>query len=85
LKAFGLGYPFPTHYWYKNETPIVSGKNFQIVSTGDNISRLVIPKMTVDLEGEFKVKAVNGLGECVSSCKLSLKKKPVVQEEPAKQ
>lgn len=78
-----IGYPIPSHRWYKNDVPLASGKDFQIVSTGDNISRLVIFKMKADLEGEFKVKAVNSVGECASSCKLSVKK-ILAPQEPAK-
>jgi len=83
---FSIGYPIPIHHWFKNDVPLTTGEGFKIISIGDNISRLIITKMTDCFEGEFKVKAVNDIGECDSSCKISVvKRNQMLKDNPTKQ
>ncbi len=47
--------------------------------------RIIIKKVSPDLEGDFKVRAVNECGECVSSCTVKVAKQQQQQQHHQQQ
>ena len=63
--------PEPEVIWYRNSVPIKESNNIQLLFHGDSC-KLVLKHIHKDLSGEFKVRAINGLGECQSTACLKV-------------
>ncbi|KAF5297178.1 hypothetical protein FQA39_LY12193 [Lamprigera yunnana] len=75
LKVTIAGRPCPSISWTHNNEPISSGGRCEIETT-DKYSSLRIHSAERDDRGEYQIKAVNNLGEAVSSFLVTVTDKP---------
>lgn len=67
-----IGIPTPEITWFRQSTRIESSNRYQITTTEDNISTLVIRRVSLEDAGTYKVVAKNHLGFCSYSTQLSI-------------
>lgn len=71
LECVIIGHPEPEVIWYRNNVPVKESANLQLLFQGDSC-KLLLRNVTKDQTGEYKVRAVNSLGECQSTCQLKV-------------
>ena len=82
LHARVTGVPTPEVAWLKSRKPVVESDNLKILHEGDG-HKLVIPKVTSNDAGRYKITAANSVGEKFSSANVTVNDRtetPVIVE-----
>ena len=66
-----VGKPEPEVIWYRNNMPIKESQSVQLLFQGDTC-KLILVNCKEQQAGEYKVRAINSLGECRSTCRLKI-------------
>ena len=66
-----VGRPEPEVIWYRNNMPVKESHSTQLLFQGDTC-KLVLLNCREQQSGEYKVRAVNPLGECRSTCQVKV-------------
>eukprot|EP00094_Tigriopus_californicus_P002724 TCALIF_02628-PA protein Name:"Similar to unc-89 Muscle M-line assembly protein unc-89 (Caenorhabditis elegans)" AED:0.08 eAED:0.03 QI:0/0.71/0.12/1/1/0.87/8/85/2824 len=71
LECVIVGNPAPDVMWYKDNFPLKENSNLTITSRGDHF-QICMKNVSQDQGGDYKVRAINTLGECQSTCRFKI-------------
>ena len=71
LECVVVACPRPELIWYRNNIPLVNSTTNEILVLGDSC-KLIMKNVTKNVSGEIKVRAINSLGECLSTAFLNV-------------
>lgn len=66
------GYPEPEHEWYKDGEKLTIGPRLKFEKEGAGLLRLIIPKVTPEDAGNYRLRIFNKLGEAACEGKLTV-------------